>query len=95
MSEMDKLNKTNALVYYFTKKGNFDHPDMNEIAQVGRKLGVSEIDAAKAFFVAREKASLVESELLEGGDGSSTENVQNYGPDSVYEMLFQNTSRNK
>lgn len=95
MSETDTTNKLNALVDYFSSQGNFDHPDMNDVARIGKQFGVSEIDAGKAFFVAREKSSLIEGELLEGGDGSESNRVQNYGPDSVHEMLFKNTGKRK
>ena len=79
----------------FLGQGNFDHPDINEVARIGRQFGVSELDAGKAFFVARERASLVESELIEGGDGSQSILTRNYGPDSVYQMLFENEGSRK
>lgn len=90
MSETDLKNKLNALVDYFSNQGNFDHYDMDEVARVGKKFGVSPLDAGKAFFIAREKATLAEGELLEGGDGSESNRVKNYGSDSVHEVLFQN-----
>lgn len=95
MSETDATNNINALVNYFSRQGNFDHPDMDEVARAGKQFGVSKIDAGKAFFVAREKASLEDSERVEGGDGSESKRAKNYGYGSVYEMLFENTGKRK
>lgn len=77
-----------ALVDHFLRQGNFDHPDMEEVYRTGEDYGVSKIQAAEAFFVAREQAGLRESELLDGGDGSEAERTPRFGWNSIREMLF-------
>jgi len=77
-----------ALVGRFKELGNFDHTDMDEINRIGNEYGVEPLEAAKAFFVAREQASLWESELLDGGTGEVADNTPLYGESSIYSTLF-------
>ncbi len=95
MSGYDQNSILETLVKYFQTTCNFDHPDMGEVIRVGEKQGVNALAAGKAFFVARERASLHESELLDGGHGQETDRVKNYGADSIYQMLFENQSIKK
>ncbi len=76
------------LIEIFKEMRNFDHPDMDQVAQIGQRYGFSPLESAKAFFVAREYASLEEVEKLDGGSGEIIQKVTLFGKDSLYEMLF-------
>jgi len=91
MNESEFQDKLNLLVEHFLTLGNFDHPDMDSIAEIGRSFGVSELDAGKAFFVARERASLIEVGMMDGDDSAANQSP-NYGTDSIYQMLFERTN---
>lgn len=95
MSEQKDESLFDTLVEVFLSMRNFDHPDMDDIARIGQQYGVSRIDAGKAFLIAREKASLLEGELLDGGDGFGASNTKNYGDESLHEILFENTAQKR
>jgi hypothetical protein len=95
MSEQQTDDILNSVVSYFLSVKNFDHPQETSISDAANMFGISVIDAGKAFFIAREKASLAESEQLDGGDGTETKKVKHYGDESLDEMLFGKKTRNE
>ena len=95
MSEQQTEELLNKVVDYFLSVRNFDHPDESFISDTAKNYGISDLDAGKAFFVARDRASLVEQELLDGGTGKQTQKVKNYGPNSLHEMAFGKTDSTK
>ncbi|MFZ3301527.1 MAG: hypothetical protein WA152_02330 [Microgenomates group bacterium] len=64
-----------SLAKLFANQGNTDHPDLEAVDSIALSKGADQLTGRKAFFAARDIRSLKESELLDGGDGSETENV--------------------
>lgn len=81
----------NKLVDHFASQGNFDHTDMDKVKETGEQHGIGPLDAGKAFFVARERNSLIEGEILDGGTGEVARETPLYGDNSIHDLLFGKT----
>jgi hypothetical protein len=68
---MRKSNSFGQLVINILGMGNLDHPDLEKIDAMGQKIGLSQRQTRQAFFVARDKKTLIESEWIDGGTGKS------------------------
>lgn len=72
-----RYNSFNKLVMRILGIGNFDHPDLEGIDKIGQKMGLSQRSSRQAFFVARDKKTLIESEMLDGGSGKIAKQTKN------------------
>lgn len=66
---MRTANPFGRLVIRLLGMGNLDHPDLEKIDRIGQQMGLSQRETRQAFFVARDKNTLIESELIDGGTG--------------------------
>lgn len=60
------------MVRLFKRKGNFDHPNMDNIVKEAKKRKMDPLETGRAFFVARDLETLEDIEKIEGGDGSES-----------------------
>jgi hypothetical protein len=47
------------------------------------------LESLQAYLIAGVKASLIDGEMIDGGDGEEASQTKNYGNDSIQEMLFK------
>lgn len=74
---MTKINPFSRLVTRLLHMGNFDHADLTKIDIMGKKLGLTQLESRQAYFVARDKHTLIESEMMDGGTGSVAKRTRN------------------